>query len=531
MSAANLQPATLIRALLQPDIYDPPVEQCSLIETHISWVILAGPYAYKIKKALNLGFLDFSTLEKRQFYCHEELRLNKRLAPAMYLAVVPVINTENGPRWATDPKEGGGVIEYAVKMVAFPQQAQLDRLLACDVLQPCHMDMLAACIADFHQQAAIAGAESLYGEPETLYQPIAENFQQIRAQVKNPQALHWLVELENWGLRAFKALHPLFVQRKSAGFVRECHGDMHLRNIAWLDDAPLVFDCIEFSPSLRWIDVMSDVAFLVMDLQDRKQPALAQRFLNRYLHHTGDYAGLGVLRFYQVYRALVRAKIDAIRAHQDGITIKEREEAESDFVNYLHLALSFTCPTEPLLIITRGVSASGKSTISQALLEQLAAIRIRSDVERKRLFGQQPEEDGRADVGEGIYSAEASQKTYRKMYQLAGQIVDAGYSVIVDAAFLDYAERRQFKDLADSKNVPLVIVECRADEATLRRRISARKNDASDADLQVLAMQLARWQPLRISEKESAVLLNTAVTVDSTALARQIKQKISHPGR
>ena len=530
MSAANLQPATLIRSLLQPDIYDPPVEQCTLIETHISWVILAGDYAYKIKKALNLGFLDFSTLEKRRFYCNEELRLNKRLAPAIYLAVVPIISTENGPRWAAGQKGGGGAIEYAVKMAAFPQQAQLDRLLACGALQPCHIDMLAGCIADFHQQAAIAGAENIYGLPETVYQPIAENFQQIRKQVKNPQALQWLTELENWGLSAFSALQPLFGRRKSAGFVRECHGDMHLRNIAWMDDAPLVFDCIEFSPSLRWIDVISDIAFLVMDLQDRKQPLLAQRFLNRYLHHTGDYAGLGVFRFYLVYRALVRAKIEAIRAHQDGITEKERVEAESDFINYLKLARSSIHPAEPLLIITRGVSASGKSTISEALLEQLGAIRIRSDVERKRLFGLQPQENGGAAVGEGIYSLEATQKTYRQMCRLAAQIVDARFTVIVDAVFLQYEERRQFKKLADSKRIPLVIIDCHADEAILRRRITERKNDVSDADLRVLDMQLAGWQPLRAVEEECTVRIDTAAAVDSRSLAREIKEKISPRG-
>ncbi len=528
MSEATLQPASLISSLMQPNMYDPPVEECTLIETHISWVILAGAYAYKIKKSLNLGFLDFSTLEKRLFYCREELRLNKRLAPAIYLSVVPIIGSLAHPRWAVAGEESAA-IDYAIKMVAFPQQAQLDRLLNNGALQPCHIDILAGYIAAFHQHTDIAGADSIYGNPEIIYQPIDENFKQIREHVKNGRALRSLAELESWGMAAFSALHAIMKQRKSAGFVRECHGDMHLRNIAWVDDAPLVFDCIEFSPSLRWIDVMSDIAFLVMDLQDRKQPALAQRFLNMYLQHTGDYAGVRVLRFYQVYRALVRAKIDAIRAHQAGIDKEEQAEAENDFFTYLDLALSYVRAAGPVLIITRGVSASGKSTLSQSLLEQLGAVRIRSDVERKRIFGLKPEVEGRAAVGKGIYSPEATQKTYHKLTELTAHLLDAGYSVIVDAAFLQFEERLQFSKLADRKKVPFMIIECRADAATLRRRIMQRKNDVSDADLQVLEMQLSTWQSLRAEEQRCAILVDTGAAVDFKSLATQIREKFSRP--
>ena len=527
MSAVTRQPVSLISSLMQGDIYDPPVEKCTLIETHISWVILAGPYAYKIKKSLNLGFLDFSTLEKRHFYCREELRLNKRLAPAIYLSVVPIVGTFTHPRWATGGEGGSEAIEYAIKMVAFPQQAQFDRLLAQGALRSWHIDILAGAIAAFHQQTEIAETDSMYGNPQVIYQPIEENFKQIREHVKNFEALRLLAEVEIWGLTAFNALQAIFVQRKSAGFIRECHGDMHLRNIAWVDDAPLVFDCIEFSPRLRWIDVMSDIAFLIMDLQDRKQPALAQRFLNNYLQHTGDYAGVCLLRFYQVYRALVRAKIDAIRAHQDGIDEKERAEAESDFFNYLNLALTYIQPAGPLLIITRGVSASGKSTISQALAEQLGAIRIRSDVERKRLTGLKPENDGRAAVGKGIYSPETTRKTYSKLTELAAYIIDAGYSVIVDAAFLQYEERMQFKKLAESIKKPFIILECKTDPTILRQRITQRKDDVSDADLRVLQMQLSTWRPLCEDEQRDTVRLDTGARVDINALATQIKKKFS----
>lgn len=525
MSAATLQSLSLINSLMQPEIYEPPVERCLLIETHISWVILAGPYAYKIKKSLDLGFLDFSTLEKRHFYCLEELRLNKRLAPDVYLSVVPITGTIEHAKWADEGADEGNAIEYAIKMLAFPQQAQLDRVLALGALQPCHIDLLAGHIANFHQQIDIANANSMYGEPELIWQPIKENFKQIREHVDNSNSLRSLAELERWSRISFQALQSIFAQRKLSGFVRECHGDLHLRNIAWVADAPLIFDCIEFNPSLRWIDVMSDVAFLVMDLQDRKQSEFAYRFLNNYLQYTGDYAGMSVLRFYQVYRALVRAKIDAIRAHQDGINKKEQTEAENDFSDYLNLALTYVRSAAPQLIITRGMSGAGKSTISQALLAHLGAVRIRSDVERKRLFGLKPEDDQTSAVGEGIYSPEATQKTYRKLEELADLIIDAGYSVIVDAVFFNYEERQQFRKLAEIKKAPFVILECRADAETLRQRIIQRKNDVSDANLKVLEMQQSKWQPLNKDEHSYLVTVDTEIPVDIKVLVTQIQKK------
>ncbi|TKB11812.1 bifunctional aminoglycoside phosphotransferase/ATP-binding protein [Desulforhopalus sp. IMCC35007] len=521
MSAETLQAVSLINSLMHPDQFDPPPKKCELIETHISWVILAGPYAYKIKKAIDLGFLDFSTLEKRHFFCQEELRLNRRLAPEIYLSVVPITGSVEQPRWAG----GGEPIEYAVKMRAFPQEAQLDRALAINGLEPRQIDILAKRIADFHALADVAAGKSNYGEPEVILQPIEENFRQIREHVSNSTFLDKLKELKQWSEATYTRLYPSFGQRKTDGFIRECHGDMHLQNIAWQDDAPIVFDCIEFSPSLRWIDVISDVAFLLMDLEKKKQGELAQRFLGNYLEYTGDYAGVRLLRFYQVYRALVRAKIDAIRAHQPGIEKAEKVNAETDFSDYLQLALGYIQPVRPRLIITRGMSASGKSTVSKVLLEHLGAIRIRSDVERKRLFGLGLEDDGHAAVGEGMYTAEATEKTYSKLEELAAVLLGAGYSVLVDAVFLHRHERQRFQALAASRETPFVILEFTADAKTLRERIVKRKNDVSDANLKVLEMQLSRWQPLASQERGYAITVDTTGEVDTGALAAEIKGK------
>lgn len=503
---------------MNPGIYDHVVNDCKLIETHASWIILTGTYAYKIKKPVNLGFLDFSTLKKRYFYCKEELRLNQRLAPEMYLELVTIAGTPAKPVL----KGIGDPIEFAVKMLQFPQEAQLDRMLARGELGVTHIDAIARLVADFHKKTAVAVKDSAYGDPEHVRKPVENNFLQINRNIEKRE--HVLIhELEDWCKSAFDRLKPAFMQRKADGFIRECHGDMHLRNIAWLNDSPIVFDCIEFDPNLRWIDVISEIAFLVMDLMARLHPQLAGRFLNTYLEESGDYAGICVLPFYLIYRALVRAKIGAIRARQQGISGKERTKAEREFFDYLQLAKSCARTVAPQLIITRGLSASGKSTLTQQLLEQMDAIRIRSDVERKRIFDINPKAGSKASYCENIYTPEASKQTYDKLAGLAGTILDAGYSVIVDAACLKFEQRKQFQKLAETKKAPYLILEFYAAHDTLRRRIINREKNASDADLLVLEHQISDWQPLGESEQDRTITIDTEAPVDIMLLAEKIR--------
>lgn len=520
MSTNDVQSSSLIQALIKPEAFNPPANHPILLETHISWVIIAEAYAYKIKKSLNLGFLDFSSLEKRFHFCKEELRLNQRLAPDIYLSVIPITGTVQHPQW-----EGTGkVIEYAVKMIAFPQETQLDRLLLAGQLTPEKIDVLAEHIANFHTHTDIATQDTEYGEAEIIRQPIEENFRQIRKHVESGPTLRSLKKLEEWSQASFDSLQSLFVTRKATGCIRECHGDLHLRNIAWVDGKPVLFDCIEFSPILRWIDVISDVAFLVMDLQDRKQPELAHRVLNKYLEYTGDYSALNVLRYYLAYRALVRAKIDIIRANQDGINAHEKREAEEDFDGYLKLALTYIQPTKPQIIITRGLSASGKSTISKTLLEHIGAIRIRSDVERKRLYDQQPQGTSGPGIANEIYTPEATQRTYLKLEKLTDTIIDAGYTVIVDGVFSHYQQRQLFRHLAAKKQVPFIILECTASINTLRTRITKRTEGVSDANLEVLENQYAIWQPLQDHEFNNTLIIDTQNPVDIESLVKHLKR-------
>ena len=518
MNAADSETPELISALMDPAAYSHEAAEIRLIETHISWVILTGQYAYKIKKPVELGFLDFSSLQKRKRYCEEEVRLNRRLAPTIYLGVVAIRGTSGQPRIDGE----GEALEYAVKMVQFSQRAQLDRMLERGELQPGQMDALAHMVADFHEQIETADQASEYGEPDHVLQPVLDTIAHLRRHTDDFVERQVIDELDSWCQTTFAHLRSFIALRKAQGYVRECHGDMHLRNLAWVDDKPLAFDCIEFNPELRWIDVISEIAFLVMDLDDRRQPQLAQRFLNGYLERGGDYSGIRLLCFYLVYRALVRAMVNAIRADQQGISVDEKAQATKETHGYLHLARRYTRVSKPVLLIARGLSGSGKTTYSQLLLEQFPAIRIRSDVERKRLYGVKPEQDGHKIIGDELYSSIATERTYQRLEQLA----KAGHSVIIDATCQKKEQRELFRKLAEEKGVAFLILEFSATEATLRQRIAARKGDASDADLQVLELQLDKWQPLGEDERDQALSIDTEMKFDVVLLADEIRRRV-----
>ena len=515
----SYHPPIFIQAMLKPEFYDHPVNNCELIETHISWVILTGNFVYKIKKPINLGFVDFSTLEKRKFYCEEELRLNRRLAPNIYLDVFPISGSSENPVLAG--KEIA--FEYTVKMQQFSHNMQLDQLLARNELRQTMIDSFANLIAEFHQHIDTADSASHFGEPEQVYQPAKENFFQIRELISDKQKVDLISKVERWSEATFNEIKIHLAQRKENGFIRECHGDLHLRNLAWHKNKPLAFDCLEFNEDFRWIDVASEIAFLIMDLDVNNQPELSHHFLNKYLELTGDYEACRVLRFYLVYRVMVRAKVDAIRAAQTGISQQESDEANSAIANYLQLAVTYTHNIAPFIIITHGMSASGKSTITQPLLEKLGAIRIRADVERKRLFNIKAEQNSSADIQQGIYTKEATHKTYLKLLELTGSIIDSGLAVIVDATFSTIEQRSLFKKLASQKQVRFIILNFITSEETLKQRIRNRKNDVSDADITVLENQIKNWQVLEQDEENDTVSINTEEPLDIERLLNRLK--------
>jgi len=514
----NPQPI-LIQSLAKPEAYPHATGSIEMVETHISWVILAGDFAYKLKKPVNLGFLDFSTLEKRRFYCEEELRLNRRLAPEIYLDVIAITGTPEHPvLGGSEP-----AIEYALKMRRFSQENLLSTLLAENRLAPRHIDALANEVSSFHRAIPGAAADSPFGTPDAVLAPALENFTQIHPLLGNPADLSRLDTLADWTEHEFAAHREDFAARKKNAFVRECHGDMHSGNMVLQGEAVLIFDCLEFNPNLRWVDVLSEAAFVMMDFMAHQRSDFAWRFINAYLTLTGDYNGLPVLRFYLVYRAMVRAKVAAIRASQSSL-----HNDWQVYASYITLAESIAAPpTRPLLAIAHGLSGSGKTTFTQQLLERLGAVRLRSDVERKRLFGLTPLEKSGSGIDSGLYTKEAGERTYARLAQLARTVIGAGFTVIVDATFLKQHERNTFHTLAQERDNPFAILDFRAAPVTLRERIADRErkeDEASEATLEVLELQLATQELLVEVETAYVFAINTEdQQTDVDVLTRQLR--------
>jgi len=513
----------IVQAMIKPLFYNHPVAEVELIETHASWVFLAGDFAYKVKKPVNFGFLNFSTLAKRRYYCQEELRLNQRFAPQLYLAVKEIGGTLHAPVMNQQP-----ALEYAVKMRRFPQNRQLDRMLAANQLHARHIEEFALKIADLHQLAPSAETDKCFGNPDSIIAPALENFEQIRPYVQGSQINDQLAKLEEWTRKSFENLQPVLRQRKAEGFIRECHGDVHLANMAWFDDQPLLFDCIEFNENLRWIDVINDVAFLVMDLDDRGQVELGRVFLNLYLQEKGDYQGLVLLNFYKVYRAMVRAKVISLRLAQGHLNASERSQTEKLFQSYLDLAAQYTLTHPPLLIITHGLSGSGKTTFASQLAVFFGAIHLRSDVERKRLYDLAATEESHSSLGNGIYSTQAFADTYARLQGLANTVLRSGLPVIIDATFIRQEQRELFTRLAEELQVVLVILDFPLAQGTLRQRIEQRARavtkDASEASVEVLDYQLENEEPLTISEKQLAIRVRPDTT--AKAVTASLRERI-----
>jgi aminoglycoside phosphotransferase family enzyme/predicted kinase len=491
----------LIAALCDPKHSPLGPGPVRLVETHISWVLLAGRFAYKIKKAVDLEFLDFTELASRRFFCQEELRLNRRMGPQLYLDVMPIGGSPGRPLPGREP-----AIEYAVRMRRFPAGKLLDKLLVKGAVTPQHMDSLAMTLAAFHRALPAAAPGTPWGSPASIGAAATQNFDQMAPLLPDAPDRSEIDIVRRLTEAAYAAHQRDFAARREQGFVRECHGDLHLGNVALIRGVPVPFDGIEFSADLRWQDVMSETAFLTMDLLYHDESALAFRFLNSYLEAGGDYAGLVTLPFYLAYRAMVRAKIGAIRAAQPGMERRARNREISAARQYLTLAQRCLEARRGALIITHGLPGSGKTTFSQLALERLGAIRLRSDVERKRLFGLGPLEDSRN--GGDIYGAEATRRTYARLHELARIALDAGFPVIVDAAFLRRDEREHFRRLAGEMGVPFAIASLHAPDAVLQTRLAqrqARANDASEADAGVLAMLRTAAEPLAQDERASTV--------------------------
>lgn len=513
----------LIAALQNPALYPHPVKAIQLIETHISWVLLTGEFAYKIKKPVNFGFLDFTELAGRAHFCGEELRLNQRLTEGLYLEVLPITGSAEAP----ELNGSGPVIEYALKMRQFPQDGLLSTLQANGELNTGHIDAMAAQIAHFHLNAPQVPQEHHQGTPEAVMEPVQQNFDQIRPFLTDKADLQQLDALQEWARSSYDRLKPLLAERKAQGFTRECHGDIHLGNATVIDGKVVIFDCIEFNEPFRFTDVWGDSAFLAMDLEDRGLKSLARRFVSQYLEYTGDYAGLQVLNFYKAYRAMVRAKV-ALFSMPQGAEGLARANGLRQYRRYADLAESYSAIPSRFLAITSGVSAVGKSHVALRTVEALGAIRLRSDVERKRLFGEQPAAAGNG-LQSGIYDADASVTTYAHLHKLADSILAAGFPVTIDATYLKREQRSAAAEVAETRGVPFLILECNAPEAVIAGWLQQRQSentDPSDATLEVVKAQLASREPLSAEETLLSKRVETNESGSLDKLVRQIRDRL-----
>jgi len=484
-----------------------PVAGVERIDTHISTVLLAGQYAYKFRKPVKFGFLDFSTLELRQRDCLEELRLNQRTAPAIYRDVVAVQGSLDAPR-IIDVPPPDGALEFAVRMRRFDPAMTFDRLAERNELSIALIDRLAAKAASLHRDAAPAPAGM--GTPEMVLRWCDENFAEMRELVHSAADRDRLDTLARWADDEGKKRSALMATRAASGGIRECHGDLHLANVVLFDGAPTLFDAVEFNAELRYIDVISDVAFMFMDLADHRLDAHAWRFIGAYLEITADYGGLALLPWYAVYRALVRAKIALIRLHQPRVQQHVRLREHTSFEHYLQLAGRLRRPGPRVLAVMTGLSGSGKSTVAQCLASVLGGVRIRSDVERKRLHGMGPQDFS----GGSIYSEAETVRTYERLATLAAEALEAGVPAVIDAACLKLAERRRFRTLAANCRATIVLVLCEAPNETRRTRLRDRAavaTDVSEATVEVMECQL-RWQePFDADDQAIATVIDTSV--------------------
>ncbi len=505
-----------IPRLLDPTVYPHPTQNIRVVETHISWVILTGPFAYKLKKPVRLGFVHYSTLEQRRRSCEGEVRVSSRFAPDLAMTVVRITGSVDEPRVGGE----GEAIEWGVRLVQFDENDQLDRRCGQNRLAPADCRALGEAIAAIEERLPRALPSAQFGTAESVLEAAAVNLATLRDGF--PDLAGRVHRLEQALQARLTRAAPTLVARKAAGRVRECHGDLHLANIVLHDGRMTPFDAIEFSDNLRWIDVANDIAFLTMDLESRGRSDLAAQVVSSWVEAADDHAALAVIPTYELYRAIVRASIAAIRNGEDSAP------ARAEALRYLDLADRLALRDQPVMVATCGVSGSGKSIVSGELVGAIRGIRIRSDVERKRLAGLRPMErphDTRPSAA--IYDDASSRRVYGRLRDLAGGILDSGWSVVVDAACGQRWQRSMLAEVAASRGVPIVWVRFELPAETVLARVAARQSrgdDPSDATVEVVRRQLETFEPIGADERADAVVRVTAADDPDRIVARVAKE-------
>ena len=501
----------VLNAMQKPLFFGSNSSSVELIETHISYVFLTDNVVYKMKKAVDFGFLDYSTLEKRKHYCDIEISLNRRLAPELYIGVVAICrdSTSGDIVLGNVANNAFEVVEYAVKMHRFEQASILTQWMQSQspLVRESQFSLLGSCIAEFHLSTPklVTRSNSALGKEESVRFAVEQNFQQVSRLINEASDKKCLKRLSDWSEGELRRHSSLFERRFVGGFVRECHGDLHTGNIAVIDEKPLLFDCIEFNDQFRCIDVMSEVAFLVMDLEAMDASKDAMDVLNAYLFKTGDYEGLKLLVFYKVYRAMVRAKVAILCLAQEGGAASNRSEVFKAYRRYIDLAMSYIQAVTPGLIMTHGVSGTGKTTAARYLSRRWPGVHLRADVERKRMFGLQELESSKQ-KGLDIYTPLATTQTFERLRDIVALLLEGGINVVLDSTFLHRSVRQGFFSIAKERGCTVHIVSCQLNEEILRQRLMVReeaKDDASEANVFIMEQQLGAEDPLTKNERKN----------------------------
>jgi len=510
---------SLIEAMRNPAFYPHPADSVEWIQTHISIIFIAGEFVYKVKKAVDFGFLDFTTLEKRLFFCNEELRLNRRLAPLIYLDVVPICRDDSG---RIRLGEEGRVIEYAVKMRKIPADRMLKRLLAAGQVEPSVMKAVAEKVARFHAEAETGGEIDRIGGVDTVRKNVEENFAQTERYTGRTLSNDRYRFLKSYALGFLKRRRSFLEKRVSSGRIRDCHGDLHVDHICLAEEI-LIFDCIEFNKRFRYVDVAAEAAFLAMDLDFSGHADFGEVFVKSYVVATGDAGVLTLLNFYKGYYAYVRGKVNSFRLDDAAIPEDEKRRALTTASRYFELAYGYACLLErPTLILTAGLMGTGKSVLARAISPLLGAQIIRTDVLRKELMQIDPGERHPEKFGEGIYADSVSRRTYAEALRTAGCMLSRNVSVLIDASFRRRGDRLMAMQTAAAAGADFFVLECVCPEEIARTRLEKRSLDdteASDGRWELFAAQRREFEPIDEIPGGAHIIVDTAAPPETCAAA------------
>jgi hypothetical protein len=502
--------AAFVHAMQQPGAYaglHPVPGAIRCIETHVSWVFLTGPYAYKVKKPLRLAFLDYSTTDRRADFCAEELRLNQRTAPDLYVDVVPIAGTPAAPRVGDT---GALPFEHALRMRQFDPAQELANLLQAAKVTTDELTEFGARIARLHSTAPRPGRAPEPGDTEAVHRVTLDNLDELARALPGPAAAAQRERLRRQVDTGFEKVRTVLGQRRVGGQVRECHGDLHCGNVVRWQDSLLAFDALEFDPALRWIDVASDLAFLTMDLATHGRDDLRRAVLQSWLETSGDFEAVALLPYFEAYRALVRAKVAALRTLQSPAAASATGAQAGTYLDWIERRAT---RRPPLVVVMTGLSGSGKTWMAQRIAAAISGLVLRSDIERKRLAGLHPLQSSDSAADAGLYTRDFNARTYARLGECAAHCLAGGEHVVIDAASLRRVERAQFMQLARACGAALRIVHCQAPMAVLRERLQARATagtDASEATVELLERQPGYWEPFMDIERDAVITVETA---------------------